>query len=54
VQRPDRGLGETDEQLVEALFALRDLDSDSIPVNFLMPFDGTPYENTGSSTPRGA
>ena len=36
------GLGETDEQLVEALFALRELDSDSIPVNFLMPFDGTP------------
>ena len=36
------GLGETDEQLVEALFALRELESDSIPVNFLMPFDGTP------------
>ena len=40
------GLGETDEQLVEALFALRELGSDSIPVNFLMPFEGTPYENT--------
>lgn len=40
------GLGETDEQLVEALFALKALDSDSIPVNFLMPFDGTPFENT--------
>ena len=45
------GLGETDEQLVEALFALRDLDSDSIPVNFLMPFDGTPLENTWELTP---
>ena len=45
------GLGETDEQLVEALFALRELDSDSIPVNFLMPFDGTPYENTWELTP---
>ncbi|HXH77788.1 biotin synthase BioB [Nocardioides sp.] len=45
------GLGETDEQLVEALFALRDLDSDSIPVNFLMPFDGTPYENTWELDP---
>src|SRR3546814_5784445 len=42
------GLGESDEQLVEALFALRELDADSIPVNFLMPFDGTPYENTRS------
>jgi biotin synthase len=45
------GLGETDEQLVEALFALKALDADSIPVNFLMPFDGTPYENTWELTP---
>jgi biotin synthase len=45
------GLGETDEQLVEALFALRELESDSIPVNFLMPFDGTPYENVWDLTP---
>ncbi|PVG81441.1 biotin synthase BioB [Nocardioides gansuensis] len=46
------GLGETDEQLVEALLALKALDSDSIPVNFLMPFDGTPYENTWELTPQ--
>ena len=45
------GLGETDEQLVEALLALRELESDSIPVNFLMPFDGTPYENTWDLDP---
>jgi biotin synthase len=45
------GLGETDEQLVEALLALRDLDSDSIPVNFLMPFEGTKFENTWELTP---
>ncbi len=45
------GLGETDEQLVEALFALRDLESDSIPVNFLMPFDGTPLAGTWELTP---
>ncbi|MGW1680041.1 biotin synthase BioB [Saccharopolyspora sp. NPDC002376] len=45
------GLGETDEQLVEALFALRALNSDSIPVNFLMPFDGTPFENTWELSP---
>jgi len=45
------GLGESDEQLVEALFALKALDADSIPVNFLMPFDGTPYENTWELSP---
>ncbi|TWE12149.1 biotin synthase BioB [Rudaeicoccus suwonensis] len=45
------GLGESDTQLVEALFALKDLDSDSIPVNFLMPFDGTPFEHTWELTP---
>jgi biotin synthase len=45
------GLGETDEQLVEAVFALKELGSDSIPINFLMPFDGTPYENVWNLTP---
>jgi biotin synthase len=45
------GLGETDEQLVEALFALRNLGADSIPVNFLMPFDGTPLADTCELSP---
>ncbi|MBB3051863.1 biotin synthase [Prauserella isguenensis] len=45
------GLGETDEQLVEALFALKELGSDSIPVNFLMPFEGTPMAGTWELTP---
>lgn len=45
------GMGETDEQLVEAVFALRELASDSIPVNFLMPFDGTPLADTWLLTP---
>lgn len=36
------GMGESDEQLVEAIFALRELGVDSVPVNFLLPFDGTP------------
>jgi biotin synthase len=45
------GMGESDEELVEAVFALRELGSDSIPVNFLMPFDGTPLESTWQLTP---
>lgn len=45
------GMRETNEQVVEAIFALRDMGSDSIPVNFLMPFDGTPLEGTWDLTP---
>ncbi|MFB9165531.1 biotin synthase BioB [Arthrobacter psychrochitiniphilus] len=40
------GMGESHEDLIDAVFALRELGSDSIPVNFLMPFDGTPLEGT--------
>lgn len=40
------GMGESDDEVIDAIFALRDLGSDSIPVNFLMPFDGTPLEST--------
>jgi biotin synthase len=36
------GMGETDEQIIETIEALRAVDSDSIPVNFLIPFEGTP------------
>ncbi|CAM4193181.1 biotin synthase BioB [Janibacter anophelis] len=45
------GLGESEEQLVEALVALRELGSESIPVNFLIPFDGTPKQQTWELTP---
>lgn len=45
------GMGETHAQLVEAVLALRELDSDSIPVNFLMPFDGTPLAGHDQLTP---
>ena len=45
------GMGETHAQLAEAVLALRELDSDSIPVNFLMPFDGTPLEGHVQLTP---
>lgn len=45
------GMGQTDEQLIDAIFALKDLDGDSIPVNFLMPFEGTPLAGTWELTP---
>jgi biotin synthase len=46
------GMGETDEDLADVAFALRDLDPDSIPVNFLIPFDGTPLQGTWELTPQ--
>lgn len=45
------GMGESDEELVDAIFALRDLGADSVPVNFLMPFAGTPLADTWLLTP---
>jgi len=45
------GMGETDDEIIDAIFAVRDLDADSIPINFLMPFDGTPLAGTWLLTP---
>lgn len=38
------GLGETPQQRVELAYALRELDVDSVPLNFLHPVRGTPAE----------
>ncbi len=46
------GMGESDEQLVDVAFALRELDADSIPVNFLNAIPGTPLEGTAELDPR--
>ncbi|HEY1626817.1 MAG TPA: biotin synthase BioB [Streptosporangiaceae bacterium] len=46
------GMGESDEDLVSVAFALRELDPDSVPVNFLIPFDGTPLTGTWELTPQ--
>lgn len=46
------GLGETDEQLVEVAYALRELEVDSVPVNFLLPFEGTPMEYKNQLSPQ--
>ena len=45
-------MGESDEQLVDVVFALRDLDPDSVPVNFLIPFEGTPLGGEWNLTPQ--
>ncbi|NOU99958.1 biotin synthase BioB [Paenibacillus planticolens] len=41
------GMGETNQEIVEMAYALRELDSDSIPVNFLNAIPGTPLEHAG-------
>jgi biotin synthase len=46
------GMGETDEELVDVVFALRELDVDSVPVNFLIPIEGTPLDQRWSLTPQ--
>ncbi|WP_420176932.1 biotin synthase BioB [Luteococcus sp. OSA5] len=45
------GMGESHEQLVEAVFALRAMGVDSVPVNFLLPFEGTPLEGQRTLQP---
>jgi len=36
------GMGERDEDIIDLGFALRELEVDSLPLNFLHPIDGTP------------
>ena len=45
------GMGETDDDIVDMAFALKELDADSIPVNFLHPIKGTKLEDMNDLTP---
>lgn len=45
------GMGESDADVVDLAFALRTLDPDSVPVNFLIPFAGTPLGERWDLTP---
>src|SRR6202034_2403093 len=46
------GMGETDDDLVDVAFALRAMSPDSVPVTFLIPFDGTPLGGRWELTPQ--
>ncbi|CAM5253331.1 Biotin synthase OS=Streptomyces glaucescens OX=1907 GN=bioB PE=3 SV=1 [Streptomyces glaucescens] len=46
------GMGESDEDLVDVVYSLRELDPDSVPVNFLIPFEGTPLAKEWNLTPQ--
>jgi len=45
------GMGESYEELVDVACSLRELEPRSVPVNFLMPFPGTPLEGRNDLTP---
>ncbi|MEJ8777658.1 biotin synthase BioB [Pseudogracilibacillus sp. ICA-222130] len=45
------GMKETKEDVVDMAFSLKELDADSIPVNFLHAIDGTKLEGTNELTP---
>jgi len=46
------GMGETEEDIMDLALALRELDVDSIPINFLHPIPGTPFEGINDLTPQ--
>jgi len=45
------GMGETDEDIIDLAFALRELRVDSLPLNFLIPIQGTPFSGKRELTP---
>ncbi len=46
------GMGETEDDIMDLALALRELDVDSIPVNFLHPIPGTPLNGARHLTPQ--
>ncbi len=45
------GMGETDEDILDMLYAIRSLQINSVPINFLHPIGGTPMESYEFLTP---
>lgn len=46
------GMGESDDDIIDLAHALRELDVRSVPVNFLIPLEGTPFAGTWELDPR--
>ncbi|MFY2859697.1 biotin synthase BioB [Mycobacterium sp. THU-M104] len=46
------GMGESDADTVDVALALRAVDPDSVPINFLIPFNGTPLGGHWELTPQ--
>ncbi len=47
------GQGETEEDIIDLLLAVREVGAESIPLNFLVPIKGTPFEDRARDlTPR--
>jgi biotin synthase len=46
------GMGESDDDIVDVAFSLRELGPASVPVNFLIPFEGTPLGGEWRLTPQ--
>ncbi len=46
------GMGESDDDIVDLVFSLRQLQVTSVPVNFLIPIAGTPFADLKQLNPR--
>jgi biotin synthase len=46
------GMGESDDDVIDLALSLREMDVKSVPVNFLIPVEGTPLEGVRQLTPR--
>lgn len=46
------GMGESDDDVIDLAFSLRELNVTSVPVNFLIPIAGTPFEKIQELNPR--
>ena len=42
------GQGESKDDIINFMYSLKKIEPDSIPINFLMPIKGTPFEKKGT------